>query len=183
MWRLGSHRSAFAAARHESASHARVLRQLACDCVVLSARLSPFGSPASIGEHTPRLLRALLGALTHQHSRVRVAVLRAVAALGLAAPKVEMLDDAIGPLAQLAFDENISVREGALRLATDWILGLHDRSVTVLRGRPRRPLRARVRDDRYRPMSLRLFVCVVLLVRARLRTRSAGSRTKSSSSR
>ncbi|KAH0631959.1 hypothetical protein JD844_019903 [Phrynosoma platyrhinos] len=84
----------------------------------------------SILEHfhlqSESLITPLMQAISHQHYRVRVAVIQATGVV-LQFGNVKSLDDVLSHLAQRCFDDIPQVREAVISVIGEWLLHLRDR--------------------------------------------------------
>lgn len=72
------------------------------------------------------LIPPLVGNMSHRHSKVRVATIQAVG-VAILYGNSKSIQDVTGPLAERLFDQNATVREEVLQVATRWLLDLRDR--------------------------------------------------------
>ncbi|XP_042293334.1 dynein axonemal assembly factor 5 [Sceloporus undulatus] len=97
-------------------------KRQASDAAVLAAKALP--------EHfhlqSESLITPLMQAISHQHYRVRVAVIQATGAV-IQFGNVKSLDDVLSHLAQRCFDDIPQVREAVISVIGEWLLHLRDR--------------------------------------------------------
>ncbi|KAM6424500.1 dynein axonemal assembly factor 5 [Liasis olivaceus] len=72
------------------------------------------------------LINPLMQAISHQHYKVRVAVIHATGAV-IQFGNVKSLDDVLSHLAQRCFDDIPQVREAVISVVGEWLLHLRDR--------------------------------------------------------
>ncbi|KAF7698269.1 dynein axonemal assembly factor 5-like [Silurus meridionalis] len=93
-----------------------------CICCRLLAR----SVPDHFHMQAESLVKPLMQNISHQHSRVRVAVIEATGAVVLYGT-VKAMDDVLSHIAQRLFDNSPQVRKAVTVVAGDWLLKLHDR--------------------------------------------------------
>jgi dynein assembly factor 5 len=98
------------------------LKKESCHCVLHVAT----AVPVVFYQQSSSLVKPLLRCMTHQHSKVRMA---AIKALGCAVRKgsATAIDDALSPLAQRVSDSTPSVRSCLVDMLADWLLHQPDR--------------------------------------------------------
>jgi len=72
------------------------------------------------------LVKPLLATLVHQHSRVRVAAVKAVGSV-VQQGQSELLEEVRTAMAQRTMDDSPSVRKALYAVAIDWLLNHRDR--------------------------------------------------------
>nr|XP_028561739.1 dynein assembly factor 5, axonemal isoform X1 [Podarcis muralis] len=82
--------------------------------------------PDTFHMQSESLINPLMQAISHQHYRVRVAVIQATGAV-IQYGNVKSLDDVLSHLAQRCFDEIPQVREAVTSVTGEWLLHLRDR--------------------------------------------------------
>ncbi|XP_061455963.1 dynein axonemal assembly factor 5 [Rhineura floridana] len=82
--------------------------------------------PDSFHMQSESLINPLMQAISHQHYRVRVAVIQATGAV-IQFGDVKSLDDVLSHLAQRCFDDIPQVREAVIGVVGEWLLHLRDR--------------------------------------------------------
>ncbi|XP_067946084.1 dynein axonemal assembly factor 5-like isoform X2 [Watersipora subatra] len=98
------------------------VKKEACKCASILAK----AVPQHFHLQSESLIKPLLQSISHQHSKVRVAVVNAIGQVLLYGNN-KNVDDVISHLAQRLFDHSPAVREAVTKLAGMWLLELPDR--------------------------------------------------------
>ncbi|XP_062387628.1 dynein axonemal assembly factor 5-like [Sardina pilchardus] len=97
-------------------------RRESCKCTINFAK--------TVSEHfhmqAENLIKPLMQTITHQHSRVRVAVIEATGAV-IQYGTGKNVDDVLSHFAQRLFDDSPQVRKAVTLVVGDWLLNLRDR--------------------------------------------------------
>ncbi|XP_030068430.1 dynein axonemal assembly factor 5 [Microcaecilia unicolor] len=98
------------------------VKKESCKCAALCAR--------SIPEHfhiqSESLIKPLMQTISHQHSKVRVAVIQTTGTV-IQYGNGKSVDDVLSHLAQRLFDDAPQVRQAVTTVVGDWLLDLRDR--------------------------------------------------------
>ncbi|XP_058270319.1 dynein axonemal assembly factor 5-like [Hemibagrus wyckioides] len=93
-----------------------------CKCTILFAR----SVPDHFHMQAECLVKPLMQTISHQHSRVRMAIIEATGAVVLFGT-VKTMDDVLSHMAQRLFDHSPQVRKAVTLVAGDWLLNFKDR--------------------------------------------------------
>ncbi|MBN3308045.1 DAAF5 factor, partial [Amia calva] len=93
-----------------------------CRCTVSFAR----AVPEHFHMQAESLVKPLMQTISHQHSRVRVAVIEATGAV-IQFGNAKSLDDVLSHFAQRLFDNSPQVRQAVTTVVGSWLLNLRDR--------------------------------------------------------
>ncbi|KAM4697766.1 LOW QUALITY PROTEIN: dynein axonemal assembly factor 5 [Rhinophrynus dorsalis] len=98
------------------------VKKESCKCVTNYAK--------SIPEHfhmqAESLIKPLMQTISHQHSKVRVAVIQTTGTV-IQYGNGKCVDDVLSHLAQRLFDDSVQVRQAVTTVVGDWLLHLRDR--------------------------------------------------------
>ncbi|ESO05753.1 hypothetical protein HELRODRAFT_111152 [Helobdella robusta] len=99
------------------------VKKASCECVSSLAETvsSQFYS------HSEPLIKPLSITITHQHSKIRVAVIKALGSTVIQNSNNKLVNDVISHLAQRLFDPVAVVRLEVIKVVGDWLLNLVDR--------------------------------------------------------
>ncbi|KAL2101279.1 hypothetical protein ACEWY4_003040 [Coilia grayii] len=98
------------------------VKRESCKCTINFAR----AIPEDFHMQAESLVKPLMQTITHQHSRVRVAVIEATGAV-IQYGTGKNVDDVLSHLAQRLFDDSPQVRKAVTLVVGDWLLNLRDR--------------------------------------------------------
>ncbi|XP_060757414.1 dynein axonemal assembly factor 5-like isoform X3 [Neoarius graeffei] len=93
-----------------------------CKCTIHFAR----SVPDHFSMQAEGLVKPLMQTISHQHSRVRMAIIEATGAVVLYGT-VKTMDDVLSHVAQRLFDNSPQVRKAVTLVAGDWLLNFRDR--------------------------------------------------------
>ncbi|KAG8433049.1 hypothetical protein GDO86_017357 [Hymenochirus boettgeri] len=98
------------------------VKKESCKCAISYAKCIP--------EHfhmqSESLIKPLMQTISHQHSKVRVAVIQATGTV-IQYGNGKSVDDVLSHLAQRLFDDSVQVRQAVTVVVGDWLLDLRDR--------------------------------------------------------
>ncbi|XP_037766378.1 dynein axonemal assembly factor 5 isoform X1 [Chelonia mydas] len=98
------------------------VKRESCRCAAASAR----AMPEHFHMHSEFLIKPLMQTVSHQHFRVRVAVIQATGTV-IQFGNGKSVDDVLSHLAQRLFDEIPQVRQAVTSVVGEWLLHLRDR--------------------------------------------------------
>eukprot|EP00062_Callorhinchus_milii_P008954 gi/632952241/ref/XP_007891744.1/ PREDICTED: HEAT repeat-containing protein 2 [Callorhinchus milii] len=98
------------------------VKKKSCECASKYARWTP----ETFHMQSESLIKPLMQTISHQHSKVRVAVIKATGTV-IQCGNGKSVDDVISHLAQRLFDDTPSVRHAVTDVVGSWLLELRDR--------------------------------------------------------
>ncbi|XP_055507606.1 dynein axonemal assembly factor 5 [Leucoraja erinacea] len=98
------------------------VKKKSCECAAKYAKLTP----ETFHMQSESLIKPLMQTISHQHSKVRVAVVRATGTV-IQYGNGKSVDDVLSHLAQRLFDDAPLVRQAVTEVVGSWLLDLRDR--------------------------------------------------------
>uniref|UniRef100_UPI00398F4AEE dynein axonemal assembly factor 5-like isoform X2 n=1 Tax=Pristiophorus japonicus TaxID=55135 RepID=UPI00398F4AEE len=98
------------------------VKKKSCECAAKYAKWTP----ETFHMQSESLIKPLMQTITHQHSKVRVAVIKATGTV-IQCGNGKSVDDVLSHLAQRLFDDAPSVRQAVTEVVGSWLLELRDR--------------------------------------------------------
>ncbi|XP_072337666.1 dynein axonemal assembly factor 5 [Scyliorhinus torazame] len=98
------------------------VKKMSCECAAKYAKCTP----ETFHMQSESLIKPLMQTISHQHSKVRVAVIQATGTV-IQYGNGKSVDDVLSHLAQRLFDDTPQVRQAVTEVVGSWLLELRDR--------------------------------------------------------